>query len=69
LILKRLKKDPSKIKELNNADAIIVLPGFGARGVEGKIEAIRYVRENNIPFLGICYGMQLAIVEFDKKCC
>jgi CTP synthase len=62
-----IEKDPSKIKELNNADAVIVLPGFGARGVEGKIEAIRYVRENNIPFLGICYGMQLAIVEFARN--
>jgi CTP synthase len=62
-----IEKDPSKIKELDNADAVIVLPGFGARGVEGKIEAIRYVRENNIPFLGICYGMQLAIVEFARN--
>ncbi len=48
---------------LSDVDAIIVLPGFGARGVKGKIEAIRYARENKIPFLGICYGMQLAIVE------
>jgi CTP synthase len=62
-----IEKDPSKIKELNNADAVIVLPGFGTRGVEGKIEVIRYVRENNIPFLGICYGMQLAIVEFARN--
>jgi len=62
-----IEKDPSKIKELDNADAVIVLPGFGARGVEGKIEAIRYVRENNIPFLGICYGMQLAVVEFARN--
>jgi CTP synthase len=62
-----IEKDHVKIAELNNADAVIVLPGFGARGVEGKIEAIRYVRENNIPFLGICYGMQLAIVEFARN--
>ncbi|MFB6470336.1 MAG: CTP synthase [Vulcanisaeta sp. AZ3] len=61
------EKEPSKVTELNNADAIIVLPGFGARGVEGKIEAIRYARENNIPFLGICYGMQLAVVEFARN--
>ncbi|GGP20025.1 CTP synthase [Thermocladium modestius] len=47
-------------------DAVIVLPGFGARGVEGKIMTIRFARENNIPFLGICYGMQLAVVEFAR---
>ena len=62
-----IEKDSSKIKELDNADAVIVLPGFGARGVEGKIEVIRYVRENNIPFLGICYGLQLAVVEFARN--
>lgn len=62
-----IEKEHIKVTELNNADAVIVLPGFGARGVEGKIEAIRYVRENNIPFLGICYGMQLAIVEFARN--
>ncbi len=62
-----IEKDHVKVTELNNADAVIVLPGFGARGVEGKIEAIRYVRENNIPFLGICYGMQLAVVEFARN--
>ncbi len=62
-----IEKDHIKVTELNKADAVIVLPGFGARGVEGKIEAIRYVRENNIPFLGICYGMQLAIVEFARN--
>jgi CTP synthase len=51
-------------KKLSNFQAIIVPGGFGARGIQGKIEAIRYARENKIPFLGICLGMQLAVVEF-----
>jgi CTP synthase len=45
---------------------VIVPGGFGARGVEGKLKAIKYVRENKIPFLGICYGMQLALVEYAR---
>ena len=52
---------------LGNMDGILVPGGFGTRGTEGKIEAIRYARENNIPFLGICLGMQLAIVEFARN--
>lgn len=52
---------------LSNVSGVIVLPGFGARGVEGKINAIRFSRENDIPFLGICYGMQLAVVEFARN--
>jgi len=44
-----------------------VAPGFGSRGIEGKIEAIRYVRENEIPFFGICLGMQCAVVEFGRN--
>lgn len=55
------------LNKLKEAQGIIVLPGFGARGVEGKIFAIKYARENNVPFLGICYGMQLAVVEFSRK--
>jgi CTP synthase len=46
---------------------VIVPGGFGARGIEGKIKVIQYIRENNIPFLGICYGMQLAVVEFARN--
>lgn len=49
---------------LKGKDGILVAPGFGERGLEGKIVAIRYVRENNIPFFGICLGMQMAVVEF-----
>jgi len=48
-------------------DGILVAPGFGSRGIEGKIEAIRYARENKIPFLGICLGMQCAVIEFSRN--
>ncbi len=51
---------------LESAHAILVPGGFGERGIEGKIAAIRYARENNIPFLGICLGMQLAVIEFAR---
>jgi CTP synthase len=51
---------------LQGLDGILVAPGFGERGLEGKIEAIRYVRENKIPFFGICLGMQCAVVEFAR---
>ena len=55
---------PSKLK---NLDGILVAPGFGERGIAGKLEAIRFVRENKIPFFGICLGMQCAVVEFSKN--
>jgi CTP synthase len=54
---------------LNGFDAILVPGGFGRRGVEGKISAIRYARENRIPYLGICLGMQLAVIEFSRHVC
>tara|TARA_Y100000991_G_scaffold50805_1_gene36826 strand:+ start:2441 stop:4057 length:1617 start_codon:yes stop_codon:yes gene_type:complete len=53
--------------KLKSYDGILVAPGFGERGVEGKIEAIKYVRVNNIPFFGICYGMQMAVIEFARN--
>lgn len=53
---------------LNNADAILVPGGFGERGVEGKILAIQHARENNIPYMGICLGMQLAVIEYARHC-
>jgi len=62
-------QDKSKLKELSNFDGIIVPGGFGDYGVEGKIAAIKYVREHNIPYLGLCYGMQLAIVEYARNIC
>lgn len=55
------------VKEtLGGLDGVLVAPGFGERGLEGKIETVRYVRENKIPFLGICLGMQMAVVEFAR---
>ena len=54
---------------LKDMDGLIVPGGFGKRGVEGKIEAIKYARENNIPYLGLCYGMQLAVIEFARNAC
>jgi CTP synthase len=54
---------------MKNIHGIIVPGGFGARGAEGKIEAIKYARENSIPFLGLCYGMQLAVIEFARNAC
>lgn len=56
------------VKELlGNMHAILVAPGFGERGIEGKIVAVKYARENQIPFLGICLGMQMAVVEFARN--
>jgi len=63
------EKNPKKISSLKNYDAIIVPGGFGSRGVEGKIQAINYVRKNKIPFLGLCYGLQLAVIEFSRNVC
>jgi len=54
---------------LKDAHGILVAPGFGARGVKGKLAAIQYARERRVPFLGICYGMQLACVEFARNVC
>ncbi|RFZ85526.1 CTP synthase [Mucilaginibacter terrenus] len=54
------------VDKLRGLHGVLVAPGFGERGFEGKIEAIRYVRENNIPFFGICLGMQCAVVEFGR---
>lgn len=55
------------VKKLEGLDGVLVAPGFGERGIDGKIKAIRYVRENQIPFFGICLGMQCAVVEFAKN--
>lgn len=54
-------------ERLGSLDAVLVAPGFGERGIEGKIETIRFVRENKIPFLGICLGMQCAVIEFARN--
>src|SRR3989344_5316938 len=60
------EKNPEKIKELGGYDALIVPGGFGTRGIEGIIAAIKYARENDLPYLGLCYGMQLATIEFAR---
>ncbi|MGE4346704.1 MAG: CTP synthase [Flavobacteriaceae bacterium] len=54
-------------EKLAGIDGVLVAPGFGERGIEGKIEAIRYVRENKIPFFGICLGMQMAVIEYSRN--
>ncbi|HQF49126.1 MAG TPA: CTP synthase, partial [Flavobacterium alvei] len=60
--------DLENIKEkLQDLDGILVAPGFGERGIEGKIEAIHYARENKVPFLGICLGMQMATIEYSRN--
>lgn len=54
-------------EKLAGLDGVLVAPGFGERGIEGKIEAIRYVRQNKIPFFGICLGMQMAVIEYARN--
>ncbi|MBV8720562.1 MAG: CTP synthase [Candidatus Eremiobacteraeota bacterium] len=61
--------EESGIEVLEGAHGILVAPGFGARGVKGKLRAIQYARERKIPYLGICFGMQLACVEFARNVC
>ncbi len=59
---------PENVNEkLSHLDGVLVAPGFGSRGIEGKIDAIKYVRENNIPFFGICLGMQCCVIEFGRN--
>lgn len=60
------EKNPGKLKELDNFDGVLIPGGFGARGVEGKIKVIEYVRKHKIPYFGLCYGMQLATIEFAR---
>lgn len=61
------KNKPNALKQLKTAQGIIVPIGWGSRGVEGKIKAITYARENKVPYLGLCYGMQLASIEFARN--
>ncbi|MEK7516036.1 MAG: CTP synthase [Patescibacteria group bacterium] len=60
------EQDPGALRRLGEYDGIVVPGGFGGRGVEGKIAAIRFAREHKIPYLGLCYGMQLATIEFAR---
>jgi CTP synthase len=61
--------DLNVAEQLNQVDGIIVPGGFGTRGTEGKIACIKYARENNLPYLGICYGFQMAVLEFARNVC
>jgi len=63
------EKEQRALERLRNYDGIFIPYGFGPRGTEGKMKAIRFARENNIPFLGICYGFQLAVIEFARNVC
>ena len=70
--IRRIESDDladNDLSPLEGIDAILVPGGFGERGFEGKVNAIRYARENDIPYLGICYGMQAAAVEFARNVC
>jgi len=63
------EKKPSQVKELSNYDGIIIPGGFGKRGIEGKIKAIKFCREKKIPMFGLCLGMQLAVIEYARHVC
>ena len=60
-------KEKNSMLKLSHLDGVLVAPGFGERGIEGKIDAIKYVREKGVPFLGICLGMQMAVIEFARN--
>ena len=60
------ESDPSKLEELKKYNGVVVPGGFGSRGVEGIVAAIKFVRENNIPYLGLCYGMQWMTIEYAR---
>jgi len=66
---KIFEKKPEKLSMLNELDGVIVPGGFGLSGIQGKIETIKYAREHKIPYLGLCLGMQLAVVEFARNVC
>ena len=65
----KIINDKSASKQFKDVDGILILPGFGSRGSEGKILSSKYARENKIPFLGICLGMQCAIIDFARHVC
>jgi len=65
----KLEQNPECINDLKSFDGVFIPYGFGPRGTEGKVSAIRFARENDVPFLGICYGFQLAVIEFSRNAC
>ncbi len=66
LSAEEFEEDPSKLEKLKRFDGVVIPGGFGSRGTEGKIKTAQYCRENNIPYLGLCLGMQLATIEFAR---
>lgn len=67
LKLRRTRKNPKSVRILSKFDGVVVPQGWGSRGTEGKIKAIQYLRENKIPYLGLCFGMQMAVIEFARN--
>jgi len=67
--LKWIESEEFKEKDMTSVDGILVPGGFGPRGAEGKMDSIRYARENNVPFLGLCFGFQLAVIEYARNVC
>lgn len=63
------EQDPKNLARLKRMDGVIIPGGFGSRGIEGKISAVKFLRENKIPLLGICYGMQIICVEYARNVC
>lgn len=61
------ERDPKKLEDLRNFDGIVIPGGFGGRGVEGKIRVAEFCRKNKIPYLGLCYGLQMAVIEFARN--
>lgn len=64
-----LEKKRSVVEDFKGIDGVLIAPGFGSRGVEGKIKAIKYIRKNKIPFFGICLGLQCAVIEYARNVC
>ena len=69
LAAEKYEKNPRALEELKKYQGIIIPGGFGSRGIKGKIKAIEFCRKNKIPFLGLCLGMQLAVIEFARNVC
>ncbi|MFA6981975.1 MAG: CTP synthase [Patescibacteria group bacterium] len=65
----QFEEDPKSVSMLKDFDGVVVPQGWGSRGTEGKIAAIRYIRERKIPYLGLCFGMQMAVIEFARNVC
>jgi len=61
------EKNPQKLKDLKNYDGVVVPGGFGSRGVEGKLKVVEYARKNKIPYFGLCYGMQMMVIEYARN--